>query len=132
MNAGTNYGTNRPWPTSDGRGMYTMAGVTQETAQQRFIASERQRRGRLVRIVSLGQLIAMGLLIPTSLIPTPDIVTLVAILLAFVGAGAGYLLNRMGFVNFAGYALLLGGIIGIAWEIVAQSVRQGGLDLNDL
>jgi hypothetical protein len=112
--------------------MNTMVGVTQQTAQQRFIASERQRRGRLVRLVSLGQLIATALLIPTSLIPTPDIVTLVAILLGFVGAGAGYLLNRMGFVNSAGYTLLLGGMLGIAWEIVAQSFRQGGLDLNDL
>ncbi|HEU4783225.1 MAG TPA: hypothetical protein VFS83_07795 [Ktedonobacterales bacterium] len=132
MNAGTNYGTNRPWPSSDGRGMYTMAGVTQQTAQQRFNASERQRRGRLVRIVSLGLLIAMALLIPTSLIPTPDIVTLITVLIVFVGAGAGYLLNRMRLVNTAGYVVLVGGMLALGWEIVAQSLRQGGLDLNDL
>jgi hypothetical protein len=132
MNAGTNYGANRPWPSDDGRGMYTMVGMAQQTAQQRFIASEQQRRGRLVRIVSLGLLIGMGLLIPTSLIPTPDIVTLVAILLAFAGAGVGYLLNRMRLVNAAGYSVLVGGLLALGWEVVAQSMRQGGLDLNDL
>ncbi|HKW23984.1 MAG TPA: hypothetical protein VJO13_21595, partial [Ktedonobacterales bacterium] len=125
MNAGTNYGTNQPWPTSDGRGMYTMAGVIQQTAQQRFIASEQQRRGRLVRIVSLGLLIAMGLLIPTSLIPTPDIVTLITVLVVFLGAGVGYLLNRMRLVNAAGYVVLVGGMLALGWEIVAQSLRQG-------
>ncbi len=132
MNAGTNFSTNRPWPPSEGRGMNTMASVTQQTAQQRFTASERQRRGRLVRIVSLGLLIAMGLLIPTSLIPTPDIVTLITVLIVFVGAGAGYLLNRMRLVNAAGYSVLVGGMLALGWEVVAQSLRQGGLDLNDL
>jgi hypothetical protein len=132
MSTGSNYSTKRLWPSSDGRGMYTMAGVTQQTAQQQFVASERQRRGRLVRIVSLGLLIAMGLLIPTSLIPTPDIVTLITVLTAFLGAGVGYLLNRMRLVNAAGYVVLVGGMLALGWEIVAQSLRQGGLDLNDL
>ncbi|HEY1391034.1 MAG TPA: hypothetical protein VGF38_21035 [Ktedonobacterales bacterium] len=132
MNAGTNFGTNRPGPSGDGRGMYSMAGATQQTARQLFIVSEQQRRGRLVRIVSLGLLIAMGLLIPTSLIPTPDIVTLITVLIVFLGAGVGYLLNRMRLVNAAGYSILVGGMLALGWEVVAQSLRQGGLDLNDL
>lgn len=102
------------------------------TPQQALAISERQRRSRLVRLVSLGLLIGTGLLIPTALIPTPDVVTLVAVLLAFVGAGAGYLLNRARFTNAAGYAVLGGLMIAIGWEIIAQSLRQGGLDLNDL
>jgi hypothetical protein len=112
--------------------MYSMAGATQQTARQLFIVSEQQRRGRLVRIVSLGLLIAMGLLIPTSLIPTPDIVTLITVLIVFLGAGVGYLLNRMRLVNAAGYSILVGGMLALGWEVVAQSLRQGGLDLNDL
>jgi hypothetical protein len=132
MNAGANFSTNRPSPSGEGRGMNAMVGVTQQTAQQRFIVSEQQRRGRLVRIVSLGLLIAMGLLIPTSLIPTPDIVTLITVLIVFLGAGVGYLLNRMQLVNAAGYSILVGGMLALGWEVVAQSLRQGGLDLNDL
>lgn len=102
------------------------------TPQQALAISERQRRSRLVRLVSLGLLIGTGLLIPTALIPTPDVVTLVAVLLAFAGAGAGYLLNRAQFTNAAGYAVLGGLMIAIGWEIITQSLRQGGLDLNDL
>ena len=122
------------WRDSSGaRQRTSQAGdVAQPTPQQVLYANEQQRRHRLVRLVSLFILIGTGLLIPTALIPTPDIVTLVAVLIAFVGAGAGYLLNRMRIVNPAGYAVLVGLMIAIGWEIVAQSVRQGGLDLNDL
>lgn len=108
------------------------ATVVQQSPQQVLYANERQRRSRLVRIVSIGILAGTGLLIPTALIPTPDYVTLVAVLLAFVGAGVGYLLNRMRLVNAAGYTVLVGLMIAIGWEIIAQSLRQGGLDLNDL
>lgn len=108
------------------------ADATQRTPQQVLYANEQQRRHRLVRLVSLGIFAGSGLLIPTALIPTPDVVTLVAVLFAFVGAGIGYLLNRMRFVNSAGYAVLLGMMLAIGWEIVAQAIRQGGLDLNDL
>ena len=104
----------------------------QMTPQRALSISERQRRSRLVRLVSLGLLIGTGLLIPTALIPTPDVVTLVAVLLAFGGAGVGYLLNRARVINAAGYAVLAGLVIAIGWEIIAQSLRQGGLDLNDL
>ena len=104
----------------------------QPSPQQVLQANELRRRSRLVRIVSIGILAAMGLLIPTALVPTLDLVTLGAVTCAFVGAGVGYLLNRMRFVNPAGYVLLTGAMIAIGWEIVAQSLRQGGLDLNDL
>ena len=106
--------------------------MPQMTPQEALAISERQRRSRLVRLVSLGILIGSGLLIPTALVPTPDTVTLVAVLLAFFGAGAGYLLNRAQFINAAGYAVLAGLMIAIGWEVIAQSQRQGGLDLNDL
>ena len=53
-------------------------------------------------------------------------------LLAFAGAGVGYLLNRMQFIDSAGYAVLGGLMVAIGWEVIAQSARQGGLDLNDL
>lgn len=132
MNGGRNFSTNRPEPAGALSGMSTTGDTAFQTPQQRLYINERQRRSRLVRIVSLGLLISMGLLIPTSLIPVPDMVTLVAVLLAFVGAGVGYLLNRFQFVNAAGYAVLVGGMLALGWEVVGQSLRQGGLDLNDL
>ena len=106
--------------------------ATPPTPQQALYANERQRRHRLVRLVSLGILIGTGLLIPTALIPTPDEVTLVAVVFPFVGAAVAYLLNRMQRIGPAGYTVLGGLMIAIAWELIAQSQRQGGLDLNDL
>lgn len=117
---------------SAGTGRPQTPQTTQMTPQQALAISERQRRSRLVRLVSLGLLIGTGLLIPTALIPTPDVVTLVAVLLAFAGAGVGYLLNRAQYTNAAGYAVLGGLMIAVGWEVIAQSLRQGGLDLNDL
>ncbi len=118
--------------TSGVRGPNSPYGTAQPSPQQVLQANELLRRSRLVRIVAIGILAAMGLLIPTALVPTLDLVTLGAVTCAFVGAGVGYLLNRMRFVNPAGYVLLTGAMIAIGWEIVAQSLRQGGLDLNDL
>jgi hypothetical protein len=118
--------------TSGAQGPGSQYRAAQPTPQQVLQANELLRRSRLVRLVSIGILVAMGLLIPTALVPTLDLVTLGAVLCAFVGAGIGYLLNRMRFVNPAGYVLLTGAMIAIGWEIVAQSLRQGGLDLNDL
>jgi hypothetical protein len=132
MNDRRNVTPNRPDPLGARQRTSQATGVAQPTPQQVLSANERQRRHRLVRLVSLFILIGAGLLIPAALIPTPDIVTLVAVTIAFVGAGMGYLLNRMGIVNPAGYALLGGMMIAIGWEIIAQSARQGGLDLNDL
>lgn len=138
MNNGHDFTPNGMDPSGMGQRMSTGstgsmgATVVQQSPQQVLYANERQRRSRLVRIVSIGILAGTGLLIPTALIPAPDYITLVAVLLAFVGAGVGYLLNRMKLVNAAGYIVLVGLMIAIGWEIIAQSLRQGGLDLNDL
>lgn len=131
MNGRSNLASNQRG-TSGVSGTGSPYGAAQPSPQQVLQANELLRRSRLVRIVSIGILAAMGLLIPTALVPTLDLVTLGAVLCAFVGAGVGYLLNRMRFVNPAGYVLLTGAMIAIGWEIVAQSLRQGGLDLNDL
>lgn len=132
MNGRHDYTTKHSDPTAEGHGMGMVSSGTHRTPQQVLFDNERRRRQRLVRLLSMGVLIGTGLLIPVALIPTPDMVTLVAVLCAFVGAGVGYLLNRWWFVNSAGYALLTGVMIAIAWEVLAQSFRQGGLDLNDL
>lgn len=110
----------------------TSTRAAQPTPQQVLYVNERQRRHRLVRLVSLAILIGTGLLIPTALIPTPDEVTLIAVVIPFVGAAVAYLLNRMQHIGPAGYTVLGGLMIAIAWELIAQSQRQGGLDLNDL
>lgn len=132
MNGRRNYTTNWLDPSGATQRTTMGAGATQQTPQQKLYTNERRRRRRLVRLVSIGILIGTGLLIPTALIPTPDTVSLVAVLLAFAGAGVGYLLNRMQFIDSAGYAVLGGLMVAIGWEILAQSARQGGLDLNDL
>lgn len=132
MNGRYNVTPNRQEPSSSRQRMSMGAATAQQTPQQVLYANERQRRHRLVQIVSLGILVGTGLLIPTALIPTPDIVTLVAVVIAFLGAALGYLLNRMRFVISAGYAVLVGLMVATGWELVAQALRQGGLDLNDL
>jgi hypothetical protein len=91
------------------------------------------RRSRLVRIVSLGVLIASALLLPGALSPNGiDIPTLVGVLLAFGGAALAYLLSRFNLVGIASYLLLGGLLAAIAWDIASKPLSQKGLDLNDL
>jgi hypothetical protein len=93
---------------------------------------EGARRRRLVRIVSLGVLAPALLLVPAALFPEPDIATLIAVLLALVGASTAYVLNRFKLVSAASYTLLGGLMLAIAWDIANKPLYQTGLDLNDL
>ncbi|MBF6590058.1 MAG: hypothetical protein IVW57_05930, partial [Ktedonobacterales bacterium] len=95
-------------------------------------AHDRRRRGRLVRIVTLGVLVPVVLLIPSALVPSFDIVSLVALLIGLVGTVIAYFLNRFQLMGAAGYVLLGGIVLGIAWDIVGKAHSQTGVDLGDL
>jgi hypothetical protein len=85
-----------------------------------------------VRIVTLGVLVPVLLLVPSTLVPSFDIVSFVSLCIALVGTLVAFALNRYGRVGPAGYVLLVGIMAGIAWDIVGKAHSQGGVDLGDL
>lgn len=91
-----------------------------------------ERRQRLLRILTLGFIGALVLLIPSAFIPSPNVVTVLALGAAFCGTALAYLLNRQNLVGPAGYVFLAGMSLAIAFEIVGKSFQQGGVDLVDL
>lgn len=86
---------------------------------------DRERRARLVQILALGVGILALVLIPSALVPVFDGVSLVALLIAAVGCAGAYVANRFHRVGEAGYLLLAGGTLGIAWVIAARGAQQG-------
>ena len=94
-------------------------------------AYDRARRERLVRILALGVGILALILVPSALVPVFDGISLVALLIAAVGCASAYVVNHLHRVGEAGYLLLAGGSLGIAWVIAARAV-QVGLTPTDL
>src|SRR5258708_32596586 len=90
------------------------------------------RRPRLLRIITLGVMVPVALLIPAALIPTLDEVTLIAVIIALVGALLAFALNQAGRISTGGFALVAGLARAVAWEIVAKARGQPRLDLSDL
>lgn len=93
---------------------------------------EQRRRGRLLRVISLGVLIPVLILIPTALIPTLDKVSLIALILALIGTLAAFLLNQAKQIGAGSFALLFGLSAAVAWEVIAKAQVQHGIDLSDL
>jgi hypothetical protein len=71
------------------------------------------------------------ILLPSVFLPTFDGISCVALLIALVGSASAYLVNRWQHVTEAGYLLLAGGTLGIAWVIAARAIQQG-LTTTDL
>lgn len=92
---------------------------------------DRARRERLVRILAMGVGILALILVPSALVPVFDGISLVALLIAAVGCAGAYFVNRLHRVGEAGYLLLAGGTLGIAWVIAARAI-QVGLTPTDL
>lgn len=105
-----------------------MATTPWEVIQQHDL----QRRQRLVRILSLGIMIPVVLLIPSSLFPKFIPGSLIALTIVFVGTAASFLLNRLHFVTAAGYALIAGLALALAWEVYSKVLLQHGVDALDL
>ncbi|HLY32546.1 MAG TPA: hypothetical protein VKQ36_16095 [Ktedonobacterales bacterium] len=92
---------------------------------------DRARRARLVRLMALGVGGISLVLLPSVFIPTLDSISLVALLIVLLGAAASYFANRFQRVGEAGYLLLGGGTLGIAWVITARGLNPG-LTTTDL
>jgi hypothetical protein len=92
---------------------------------------DRARRQRLVRLLALGVGGLSLVLLPSVFIPTFDGISCIALLIALAGSLAAYFVNRLGRVGEAGYLLLGGGTLGIAWVIAGRAMQQG-LTTTDL
>jgi hypothetical protein len=124
-----------PEPQSDRRLRVGGAGTGspfQPSPLDVVLGHERRRRTRLVRIVTIGIFIATVLLIPSTLIPSLDQASLLALSAALLGSAAAYLLNRFGAVSQAGFTLVVGVAAAVALDILAKATSQHGVDLNDL
>jgi hypothetical protein len=93
---------------------------------------ELQRRRRLVRILTIGIMIPVVVLIPSSLFPKFIPGSLVALSIVFAGTVVAYVLNRMSYVSAAGYALIAGVAGALAWQVVSKVLLQYGVDAVDL
>jgi hypothetical protein len=91
-----------------------------------------ERRQRLVHILTLGIMIPSVLLIPSALFPKFILGSLVALLTVLSGTVAAFVLNRMHLVLAAGYALVAGVALALAWQIVSKVLLQHGVDALDL
>jgi hypothetical protein len=93
---------------------------------------EIERRRRLVRILTLGIMIPVILLIPSSLFPKFILGSLVALSIVFTGTVIAFILNRMSYVSAAGYALIAGVAVALAWQVISKVLLQHGVDALDL
>lgn len=93
---------------------------------------EMRRRARLVGIVTIGVMVPILLLIPSTFFPSFDEASFISLLAALVGAVAAYILNRFGLVTAASLTLVGGIALAIAFVLVGKSINQNGIDLNDL
>jgi len=92
---------------------------------------DRLRRQRLVGLITLGIGGLSAVLLPSAFIPTLDGVSVIALLILLVGSCAAYVVNRLNHVSIAGYLLLAGGSLAVAWLIGTRGM-QGGLTPTDL
>lgn len=92
---------------------------------------DRIRRQRLVRLMTLGVAGLSLILLPSVFFPSLDGVSLGALLIVLLGSSVAYLLNRFQQVGVAGYFLLGGGTVGVAWVITVRALQQG-LTTTDL
>jgi hypothetical protein len=93
---------------------------------------ETQRRSRLVRILTLGIMIPVILLIPSSLFPKFILGSLVALTIVLSGTVIAFVLNRAGYVSAAGYTLIAGVAAALGWQVISKVLLQQGVDALDL
>lgn len=109
-----------------------LAAVPAASAAELVFDLDRERRQRLVRIITLSLFVLAALLLPAVLLPTPDPAGFGAVAVAFAGTGAALLLNRADRVGAAAYTAMAGLALAVAWVIVARVYTQPGIDLVDL
>ncbi len=109
-----------------------LAGVPAPSASELVYRLDRDRRKRLVRIVTMSLFVLTGLLLPAVLLPTPDPAGFGAVAVAFAATGLALLLNRADRVSAGAYTAMVGLALAVAWVIVARVYTQSGIDLVDL
>jgi hypothetical protein len=102
------------------------------TADEVLEEHERQRRRRLVRILTLGLMIPSLLLIPSALFPKFILGSLLSLLIVLAGTVAAFFLNRRAYVVAASYALIFGVAGALGWQVISKVVLQHGVDALDL
>ena len=114
-----------------GQGVAMRAGIP-VTPWEVIQQHELKRRQRLVRILALGIMIPVVLLIPSSLFPKFIPGSLIALTIVFIGTAISFLLNRYHFVSAAGYTLIGGIALALAWQVYSKVLLQHGVDALDL
>jgi hypothetical protein len=102
------------------------------TADEVLEEHERQRRRRLVRILTLGLMIPSLLLIPSALFPKFILGSLLSLLIVLAGTVAAFILNRLAYVVAASYVLIFGLAGALGWQVISKVVLQHGVDALDL
>ncbi len=110
----------------------TTPGAIPTTPWEVLREHEDQRRRRLVRILTIGLMIPVILLIPSSLFPKFILGSLVALSIVLTGTVAAYALNRLNLISAAGYTLIAGLAAALAWQVVSKVLFQHGVDALDL
>src|SRR5258708_22205024 len=122
-------GQERRWPIGAlAQGARSPGVSVPPTADEVLEEHERQRRRRLVRILTLGLMIPSLLLIPSALFPKFILGSLLSLLIVLAGTVAAFILNRLAYVVAASYALIFGGAAALGGQGVPQVVLQHGGD----
>ena len=126
-------GQERRWPIGAlERGARSPGVPVPTTADEVLEEHERQRRRRLVRILTLGLMIPSLLLIPSALFPKFILGSLLSLLIVLAGTVAAFILNRLAYVVAASYALIFGVAAALGWQVISKVVLQHGVDALDL
>jgi hypothetical protein len=109
------------------------AAVSRPTTSREVLREhETQRRSRLVRILTLGIMIPVILLIPSTLFPKFILGSLVALTIVLTGTVIAFVLTRAGYVSPAGYTLIAGVAAALGWQVISKVLLQHGVDALDL
>src|SRR5258708_3357777 len=126
-------GQERRWPIGAlAQGARSPGVSVPTTADEVLEEHERQRRRRLVRILTFGLMIPSLLLIPSALFPKFILGSLLSLLIVLAGTVAAFRLNRLVYVVAASYALIFGLAGALGWQVISKVVLQHGVDALDL
>src|SRR5258708_32460933 len=126
-------GQERRWPIGALAQGARSPGVSVPTTADEVVEEhERQRRRRLVRILTFGLMIPSLLLIPSALFPKFILGSLLSLLIVLAGTVAAFILNRLVYVVAASYALIFGLAGALGWQVISKVVLQHGVDALDL
>src|SRR5258706_647042 len=114
-------GQERRWPLGAlARGARSPGVPVPTTADEVLEEHERQRRRRLVRILTLGLMIPSLLLIPSALFPKFILGSLLSLLIVLAGTGAAFILNRLASLVAARHPPIFRAAAALRWPATSQ------------